>query len=360
MDSVMISVGLDYHPESIQVCILNDDGKMLANQSCANHWQHVVQLADRHGTVRRAGIEACCGAADLADELIAKAGWPVDLAHPGYVRRMKRSPDKHDHGDAHVLADLQRVGYLPKVWLAPACVRELRRLVRFRQQLADRKRDVKLRIGAVLRELRLNGPGTRWTKPWLAWLASVELSGSTRFVIDQHLAELSGLKDRIAATETRLGEVTADDPLIEKLLEQPGIGPVTAWVIRAEVGRFDRFQCGKQLSRFCGLTPCNASSGARQSDAGLVRAGNPMLKSALIEAAHRLSRHDDHWRDLYHKLTGSGKPACVALAAVANRWMRKLFHQMRAAEAPEAAQSSDAATPTGGKERQKEPQEATK
>jgi transposase len=354
----MINVGLDYHPDSIQVCILNEDGKMLANQSCANHWQHVVQLADRHGTVRRAGIEACCGAADLADELIAKAGWPVDLAHPGYVRRMKRSPDKHDHGDAHVLADLQRVGYLPKVWLAPACVRELRRLVRFRQQLADRKRDVKLRIGAVLRELRLGGPGTRWTKPWLAWLASVELSGSTRFVIDQHLAELSALKDRIAATEQRLGEVTADDPLIEKLLEQPGIGPVTAWVIRAEVGRFDRFQCGKQLSRFCGLTPCNASSGSRQSDAGLVRAGNPMLKSALIEAAHRLSRHDDHWRDLYRKLTGSGKPACVALAAVANRWMRKLFHQMKAAEAPEAAAA--AATPTGGKERQEDPQEATK
>jgi hypothetical protein len=32
MDSVMISVGLDYLPDSIQVRILNDDGKMLANQ----------------------------------------------------------------------------------------------------------------------------------------------------------------------------------------------------------------------------------------------------------------------------------------------------------------------------------------
>src|SRR5258706_9390854 len=208
---------------------------MLANQTCANDWQHVVQLADRHGTVRRAGIEACCGAADLADELIAKAGWPVDLAHPGYVRRMKRSPDKHDHGDAHVLADLQRVGYLPKVWLAPACVRELRRLVRFRQQLADRKRDVKLRIGAVLRELRLNGPGTRWTKPWLAWLAGVELGGggSTPFVIDQHPAELSGLKDRIAATETRLGEVTAAGGRCESRLGQRGLVPGAALGTRA-------------------------------------------------------------------------------------------------------------------------------
>jgi transposase len=345
----MLNVGLDYHPDSIRVCVLNDAGKELANQSCANDWRQIVQLTDRHGKVRRAGIEACCGAADLADELIARAGWSVDLAHPGYVRRMKRSPDKHDHGDARIVADLQRVGYLPKVWLAPACVRALRRLVRFRQQLADRKRDVKLRIGAVLRELRLGGPGTRWTKPWMAWVAAVELDGSTRFIVNQHLAELSGLKDRIASAERRLAEVTADDPLVAKLLEQPGIGPVTAWVIRAEVGRFDRFQNGKQLSRFCGLTPCNASSGNRQADSGLIRAGNPMLKSVLIEAAHRLTRHDDHWRGLYQKLRGAGKPACVALAAVANRWMRKLFHPMTAAESPAPA-PAPAATPAGGKQ----------
>ena len=333
MDSVMINVGLDYHPGSIRVSVVDDAGRELANQNCANDWRQVVQVADRHGKVRRAGIEACCGAADLADQLIALAGWNVDLAHPGYVRRMKRSPDKHDHGDARIVADLQRVGYLPKVWLAPACVRELRRLVRFRQQLADRKRDVKLRIGATLRELRLSGPGTRWTKPWMTWLGAVELDASTRFIVDQHLAELGELTRRLATTEKRLAEVTADDPLVKKLLEQPGIGPVTAWVIRAEVGRFDRFQTGKQLSRFCGLTPCNASSGGRQADSGLIRAGNPMLKSVLVEAAHRLARHDRHWRGLYDKLRSAGKVPCVALAAVANRWVRKLFHQMTAAEA---------------------------
>ena len=334
MDSVMISVGLDYHPNSIRVCVVDDAGRELANQNCANDWRQVVQVADRHGTVRRAGIEACCGAADLADQLIALAGWQVDLAHPGYVRRMRRSPDKHDHGDARVVADLQRVGYLPKVWLAPSPVRELRRLVRYRQQLADRRRDVKLRIGAVTRELRLSGPPgvTRWTRAWLAWLGSVGLDGSTRFIVDQHLAELTGLTQRIAAAERRLTEVTADDPLVRRLQEQPGIGPVTAWVIRAEIGRFDRFQNGKQLARFCGLTPCNASSGARQSDAGLVRAGNPTLKSVLVEAAHRLARHDEHWRGLYQRLRGNGKPMCVALAAVANRWVRKLFHQMTATE----------------------------
>jgi hypothetical protein len=43
----------------------------------------------------------------------------VQLANPGYVNRMKRSPDKTDFGDAQMLADLSRVNYLPKVWLTP-------------------------------------------------------------------------------------------------------------------------------------------------------------------------------------------------------------------------------------------------
>lgn len=130
--------------------------------------------------------------------------------------------------------------------------------------------------------------------------------------------------------------MTADDPVVRRLLEQPGVGPVTAWVIRAEVGRFDRFRRAKQLCRFCGLTPCNASSNERQADRGLVRAGNPVLKGVLIEAAHRLARHDARWRALYARLRGAGKPACVALAAVANRWVRTLFHQMKSIDPPPA------------------------
>lgn len=332
MDSVMLNVGLDYHPASVRVCVLDAAGNVLLNKDCDNDVDQITRLVHRHGVVRKASVEACCGAADLAEKLINQARWPIDLSHPGLVKRMKQSPDKHDHGDAYILADLQRVGYLPKVWLAPACVRELRRLVRFRQQLAERRRDVKLRIGATLRELRLTATHSRWSKPWTKWVATLATDESTRWILDEHLLELEQLQTRIELTEQRLERKTAADPIVRRLLEQPGIGPVTAWVIRAEVGRFDRFARAKQLSRFCGLTPCNASSGNRQADSGLVHAGNPMLKSILIEAAHRLARHEPRWQTLYRRLRAAGKPACVALAAVANRWMRTLFHQMKTLE----------------------------
>jgi len=287
-------------------------------------------LAVAPGARVYAAIEACTGAADLTDELVERAGWSVDLAHPGYVARIKQSPDKHDWGDARLLADLERVGYLPQVWLAPQAVRELRRLVRYRQQLANEIRNTRLRIRALLREHRVRGPGRAWTRLWLSWLKTNEdLPEQTQWVIEQHLLNLERLREAMGKVESRLEAVTAGDPLVERLLQEPGIGPVTAWTIRAEIGRFDRFRSGKQLARFCAITPRNASSGPRQADAGLVPAGNRDLRTVLIEAAHRLVRYHPRWSALGASMRKRGKPGSVVAAAVANRWVRWLYHQMQ-------------------------------
>ena len=154
------------------------------------------------------------------------------------------------------------------------------------------------------------------------------MTEQTRWVIDRQLARLEWLKREIAAVEDRLAGLTKDDPLVQQLLAMKGIGPVTAATIRAEVGRFDRFRSGKQLARFCGLSPRNAASGQRQADAGLIKAGNPQLRTALVEAAHRLMRYDERWSKLNVSMRARGKPGSVVAAAVANRWVRWLYHQM--------------------------------
>src|SRR5262245_2780854 len=325
-----VFVGLDYHTAFVQLCILDRDGEVMHNGACANDWQPIQKTAARYGKRIHAAIEACSGSADLAEELVGKAGWHVDLAHPGYVARMKANPDKTDFSDARMLADLERVGYLPKVWLAPAEVRELRRLVRYRQQLVGERRNAKLRIGALLRDNRVSAPDdlNPWTVAWMTWLAhKAPLSEQTRWVIDQHLGRLRALAADIKAVEARLAKTTADDPLVQRLLHLRGVGLITAVTIRAEIGRSDRFRTGKQMARFCGLSPRNASSGQRQADAGLIKAGNPQLRATLIELAHRLVRYDARWKKLAADMKTRGKPGSLVAAAVANRWVRWLFHQ---------------------------------
>jgi transposase len=341
MATLPVFVGLDYHDSTVQVCVLDTDGKQLGNAGCPNDVHAIAAFVGRFHRPVRAAIESCGGAANLADELVHQAGWSIDLAHPGYVARMKQNPDKTDYHDARVVADLERVGYLPKVWLAPEYIRELRHLVRYRQQLAKQRCATRLRLRALLREQRCKPPQgvNPWTRAWLAWVrrgAALSLVG--RWLAQKHLDELDRLAGAIREAEAELTRMTADDADVQRLRQQRGIGPVTAWTIRAEIGRWDRFRTGKQAARFCGLSPRNASSGQRQADAGLIKAANPELRAVLIEAAHRLIRYDAHWRQMAARLRAAGKPGSVVAAAVANRWVRRLYHEMQkpAEEVPAA------------------------
>jgi transposase len=334
MSTVTCFVGLDYHQDAVQVCVLDGAGRQRLNRACANDWRAIAAAVEPVGLpVSRAAVEACCGAADLAEELSANAGWHLDLAHPGYVAAMKRSPDKTDYTDGRMLADLSRVGYLPRVWLASSYERDLRQLVNHRQALVDQRRAAKLRVGGLLRERRARPPVkcSRWTRAWVAWARTAEeLSDHGRWMVGDLLDELAHLDRKVAAAEARLREATAGDPLVARLVaREPGVGEVTAWVLRAFVGaRFDRFTSGKQLARYCGLSPCNASSGTRQADAGLVRGCNRVLRATLVQLAHRLILREPRWRDLAASLRSRGKPTCVAVAAVANRWTRGLWSRM--------------------------------
>lgn len=330
MSIVPVYAGLDYHEETIRVCVMTEAGDVLANRNVGNDPGAVRDVVRQcGGLVRGVALEACCGAADFATQLIELTDWSVRLAHPGAVNRLKQGPDKTDHKDAWHLANLLRVGYLPEVWLADEATRQLRRLVRYRAGLAAHRKNVKLRIGSLLREERIaNGSGAKpWTKAWIAWLQSVSLGEQSRWVLDQELRQLAQADRDIAEVERRMEQATQGNAVVEKLLAQPGIGLVTAITMRAVIGRFDRFRTGKQLARYCGVTPCNASSGKRQADAGLVEAGNDILRPLLIQLAKRLPRHEPRWKEMKAHLSQT-KTANVVSAAIANRWLRRLHHQM--------------------------------
>lgn len=330
--TVPVYVGLDYHRLSVQVCVVDASGRVLNNRKCGNSVADILACVPRGCGVRGAAIESCCGAADLGEELRDGPAWPLTLAHPGYVNRMKHNPDKSDYSDARMLAELSRAGFVPAVWLAPEWVRELRLLVRLRADLVARVRTVKTRILGVLRIQRIVEPGKpgRWSKGWVAWVRGTgEVSPAGRLVIDTHLEELESLAGRIKQTEARLEETTRDDAAVEHLRSIKGVGPVTAWTMRALIGDFTRFASGKQLSRFCALTPRNASSGEKVADSGLIKAGDPQLKTVLIEAAQRLRRYDERWKAFARQLEDRGKPGSVVVAAVANRWVRWLYHRVK-------------------------------
>jgi transposase len=296
MDIVTVDVGIDYHSSSARVCVMDQEGISLVNRSVESSVDAVIELIQsvaQEVQVAGVALEACTGSAEFAARLHLRTAWKVRLAHAGAVHRLKQGPDKTDHGDAWHLANLLRVNYLPEVWLADEQTRQLRHLVRHRQALMADAKDIKLRIRSLLKEdcIEETCPTQAWTKSWLSWLGEVEVPEQSRWIIQEQLSWLTELARKIDAVEQRLQYLTQEDPVVQKLLDQPGIGLVTAVLLRAVIGRFGRFRSGKQLARYCGVTPCNASSGQRQADAGLIQAGHDDLRAALIQLAKRLPRH---------------------------------------------------------------------
>lgn len=332
--STSLYSGVDYHQDQPQVCVVDPSGGMRLNLPMSNDVAAVAERLRQAGPVKVVAIEACTGASHFAEALAALGDWRVELAHPGYVRRLRQSPDKSDYSDARLLADLARVGYLPRVWLAPPQVRELRQLVNHRTRYVERQRATKLQIGAILRDHRLKIKGSRWSQPWLMRVRdNPQLPRQVRWIMDDLLEELGHVQHKLRQVEGRLREATADNPLVHRLLKIEGVGEVTAWMLAAWIGRFDRFRTGKQLSRYCGLSPRNASSGTRQADAGLIDAANKSLRAVLVQAAHRLIRTHKRWGALAESMQRRGKPRCVIVAAIANRWVRSIHHRMVRPEA---------------------------
>ncbi len=93
-------------------------------------------------------LEATYGWYWAADVLEA-AGARVHLAHPLGVAMFSHQRVKNDRRDAKNLADLLRMGRLPESWIAPAELRELRELIRYRAKLVALRSGLKAQVHAI-------------------------------------------------------------------------------------------------------------------------------------------------------------------------------------------------------------------
>jgi transposase len=140
-------------------------------------------------------------------------------------------------------------------------------------------------------------------------------------LIDSHRGTLADLSAARAAVEAAIaGRIAADPALAQTrrlLVSVPGIGERVADVLVAELpelGRRDR----KVIASLAGLAPHPSQSGQAPARAA-IGGGRPCVRAALYMSALSAVRHDPHWRGIYTRLRDEGKPAKLALVAVARR-----------------------------------------
>ena len=129
------------------------------------------------------------------------------------------------------------------------------------------------------------------------------------------------LDDEVKALDAEIAELL--DPEVGAILQSvPGIGPVCAAQIAAEVGDPDRFESPRQLFAFAGMDATRAQSGQLDGESGqhMSKRGSSHLRNALMTAADRARMYDPYFGEYYEHLTKRrGKHHYVALSDVARK-----------------------------------------
>jgi len=147
-----------------------------------------------------------------------------------------------------------------------------------------------------------------------------------RQVLDEAITQslrrtITALAEERALVEARLQDLlNADDANLAKqalLRTVPGFGPAVTTTLMAdlpELGGLDR----KAIASLAGLAPHPNESGTRTGQAH-IQGGRPCVRAALYMAALAAARSDKGFKAEYQALRQAGKPAKVALIAIARK-----------------------------------------
>ena len=136
----------------------------------------------------------------------------------------------------------------------------------------------------------------------------------------KHIADLVGHLDaEIAELDKEIARLL--DPEVGALLQTiPGIGPVCAATIAAEVGDPDRFDGPGKLMAYAGMDSTKFQSGKFDGDEQhMSKRGSAPLRNALMTAADGARRFDPYFGDYYDSLRARGKHHYVAVSGCARK-----------------------------------------
>jgi transposase len=319
-------------------------------QGRARLLREVRQRADQTGGAKivMAYEASSCGFV-LSDEAEAAGIHCWVLAPTKMEKSVEQRKHKNDDRDAddvleklrgHILAGNR----LPTVWIPDPQTRDDRELIRTRLDLVEKQTQIKSQIQMLLKRHGVEKPsglGAGWTIGYRRWLDTLAESKSLGWGSRQALSSLRRQLNFIAAEIERLQkplEQLANEPrnkpIIEELIQECGVGLVTALVYRTEIGYAGRFRRGRQAGKFVGLTPTSHESGQQKDRKGHIsRQGPPRLRKVLCQASWVHIRHDVQARRLYQELVlRNPKKKKIALVAVMRRLAVRLWHRMRKIE----------------------------
>lgn len=331
-------IGLDVHKKTWAVTIQQDqvflkrftieaDSETLITYINNHFPNHQVQCC----------YESCCCGYHIYHSL-TKAGWKVLVVNPGDIPRIhKQKTTKTDRIDSAYLARQLAAGHLKGIYVPLHKQEEFRSLFRRRNDLVKNIRRNKCHIKSMLLYYGIKIPAaydnSNWSKEFIHWLSNLNWSYPTATAsLKSRLAEYAFFRTQYLqiGNELRAYARTQYRTDYYLLRSVPGIGPLIAIGILAEVGDIRRFKGIDKLSSYIGLVPSVHNSGEKSYSRGISFRSKHLLRSYFIEAAWIAAKKDPSLMQYYDQRKGGDhKKLIIKLAA---KIVSRIYHVIKTGE----------------------------
>ena len=285
-------IGVDLHQAFFQACAVTANGDRVWEDRFPRTAAGMALLLARCDHRTAVAVEASTPTWHFADAIQAGVG-ELRIVDPVKTKLKAGYAAKTDRLDARRLADALRRDSVVGIYHPPVAIRELRELcrcrhaiVQVRTALINRLRAVLLRQGVVDRRRLARTVSD-------AWLETLTLPAQAAASVASLRRLLASVRAEAAAADREVLRLAAADPIAVALQHLPGIGPVLALLIRAEIGEIRRFPSPGHLASYAGLVPRVDASAGRVHYGRITRRGSPWLRWGLVEAAMHGTRRRD-------------------------------------------------------------------
>jgi transposase len=273
------------------------------------------------------GLEAG-GYSEWFERFLQERGIEVRVGNPTEIRRRARSRQKNDWRDAELILDLLLKDEFPAIHRqsaeSAAVLAQLRyrhKLVQMRTQVTNSLHALAIREGLSLRSKLLTQDGR-------AKLKALALSEAKALQRDEWLALIDQLSVNVQRLEKALTKLATQDVEVKRVRTHPGIGLLTGLALVHTLRPVTRFANGRKVTAYVGLEPREFSSDSKQRWGGISKAGSPLLRFLLVEAAQHTARADSELKNTYQHLSARrGKPK--AKVAVARKLLVRAYILLR-------------------------------
>src|SRR5262245_994176 len=330
-DPMVKMLGIDIGKSVFHVVGLDDLGRVVIKKRLTR-----VQLFVMSANLAPCliGLEACPGAHYLARRLHSQ-GHTVRLLPPQYVRPYVKS-HKNDFVDAEAIAEA--VGRPTMRFVPPKTVAQLdlQALHRVRDRLVMRRTGLINQVRAFLLEqglpLRSGRRVLQRELPVILANEDTPISARLRQLLSGLWQEWQGLETQLTDVTATIGAVASEDAACQRLLEVPGVGPLTATALVAAIGTGEAFRKGRDFASWLGLVPRQHSTGGKPRLLGISKRGNSHLRRLFVLGAHSVARHVTRQRHGFGawltRLQARTHPN-VATVALANKLARIAWAVLR-------------------------------